>query len=36
LASPHFGTVADLSRDKKVLKVVITKNGWGSQFNGKI
>ena len=28
--------VADLSLDKEVLKAVISKNGWGSQLNGKI
>jgi putative transposase len=28
--------VADLSLDKEVLKAVITKNGWGSQLNGKM
>jgi putative transposase len=28
--------VADLSLDKEVLKGVISKNGWGSQLNGKI
>jgi putative transposase len=28
--------VADLSLDKEVLKAVISKNGWGSQLNGKM
>ena len=28
--------VADLSLDKEVLKGVISKNGWGSQLNGKM
>jgi hypothetical protein len=28
--------VADLSLDKEVLKALISKNGWGSQLNGKI
>src|SRR5690242_21145738 len=28
--------VADLSLDKEVLKAMISKNGWGSQLNGKI
>lgn len=28
--------VADLSLDKEVLEAVISKDGWGSQLNGKI
>jgi len=28
--------VADLSLDREVLKAVISKNGWGSQLNGKM
>jgi hypothetical protein len=28
--------VADLNLDKEVPKAVISKNGWGSQLNGKL